>query len=81
MKNSLQKMIRDIESEVQYTRSMIGKNRLDARVMKVMAEVPGELIEQLEPGGILLTPAAADIDVEEILIRPATGSGRLSAEQ
>jgi protein-L-isoaspartate(D-aspartate) O-methyltransferase len=40
MKNKLQNMIRDIENEVQYTRSMIGKDKLDARVMQVMAEVP-----------------------------------------
>lgn len=33
-------MIADIESEVRYTRSLIGKNALDARVMMAMATVP-----------------------------------------
>jgi len=33
-------MIADIESEVHYTRSMIGKDALDPRVMRVMARVP-----------------------------------------
>ena len=33
-------MIADIESEVKFTRSMIGKSALDPRVMKAMARVP-----------------------------------------
>ena len=33
-------MIADIESEVKYTRSYIGKNKLDDRVMDAMAKVP-----------------------------------------
>jgi protein-L-isoaspartate(D-aspartate) O-methyltransferase len=33
-------MINDIENEVRYTRNMIGKEALDAKVMKVMGEVP-----------------------------------------
>jgi protein-L-isoaspartate(D-aspartate) O-methyltransferase len=33
-------MIADIESEARYTRSFIGKNALDPRVMKAMATVP-----------------------------------------
>ncbi len=33
-------MMRDIEMEVEYTRSFIGKNALDKRVMEVMREVP-----------------------------------------
>lgn len=33
-------MIADIEREVKYTRSYIGKNKLDERVMKAMAKVP-----------------------------------------
>ena len=40
MKPGIKRMIADIESEVQYTRSMIGKDALDPRVMKVMARVP-----------------------------------------
>ena len=37
-----QKMIADIESEVAYTRSMIGRDHLDPRVMSAMREVPRE---------------------------------------
>ncbi len=33
-------MLRDIETEVEYTRKWIGKNALDRRVMEAMAEVP-----------------------------------------
>ena len=33
-------MLDDIEAEVRYTRRMIGKDALDARVMRAMAEVP-----------------------------------------
>lgn len=33
-------MLADIESEVKFTRSMIGKSALDPRVMEVMARVP-----------------------------------------
>ena len=33
-------MIADIETEVRYTRSMIGKNALDPRVMQAMRTVP-----------------------------------------
>ena len=40
MKKKLQRLIADIESEVRYTRSLIGKNELDPRVMKAMATVP-----------------------------------------
>ena len=40
MKDDINMMIADIESEVSYTRSMIGKSALDPRVMKVMASVP-----------------------------------------
>ena len=35
-------MIADIESEVKYTRSMIGKDEIDPRVMDAMARVPRE---------------------------------------
>ncbi len=35
-----QHMIDDIESEVAYTRSMIGRDNLDVQVMKVMRQVP-----------------------------------------
>ena len=42
MSKNMQRMITDIESEVHYTRSMIGKDRLDARVMDAMARVPRE---------------------------------------
>ena len=35
-----QRMLDDIESEVRYTRKMIGRDRLDDRVMKAMASVP-----------------------------------------
>ena len=40
MRKKLKHMIRVIESEVQYTRNMIGKNALDSRVMTAMGEVP-----------------------------------------
>ena len=40
MKDDIKRMIADIESEVSYTRSMIGKSALDPRVMNVMASVP-----------------------------------------
>ncbi|WP_455234646.1 protein-L-isoaspartate(D-aspartate) O-methyltransferase [Thiogranum longum] len=40
MKKGLQRMIADIEREVEYTRSMIGRDRLDPRVMSVMSKVP-----------------------------------------
>ena len=40
MDRNTKRMIADIESEVHYTRSMIGKDALDPRVMKVMASVP-----------------------------------------
>ncbi len=36
----IKRMLRDIETEVQYTRKWIGKNALDSRVMEAMAEVP-----------------------------------------
>jgi len=42
MKKNTQRMIADIEGEVKYTRSMIGKDELDPRVMDVMARVPRE---------------------------------------
>ena len=42
MSKNMQRMITDIESEVHYTRSMIGKDQLDPRVMDVMARVPRE---------------------------------------
>ncbi len=40
MDKNLKRMMADIESEVHYTRGMIGKNALDPRVMAVMARVP-----------------------------------------
>jgi protein-L-isoaspartate(D-aspartate) O-methyltransferase len=39
-KNGQQRMIEDIESEVAFTRHMIGRNYLDPRVMAAMREVP-----------------------------------------
>ena len=36
----IKRMLRDIETEVEYTRKWIGKNALDRRVMEAMAEVP-----------------------------------------
>jgi hypothetical protein len=38
----MQRMLADIEREVAFTRTMIGKDALDARVMEVMAQVPRE---------------------------------------
>ncbi len=38
--NDIQEMVRDIEREVELTRSLIGKDALDERVMRAMAEVP-----------------------------------------
>jgi protein-L-isoaspartate(D-aspartate) O-methyltransferase len=37
---TLHDMLRDIEDEVRYTRSQIGKNALDTRVMQAMERVP-----------------------------------------
>ena len=42
MKKTIQRLLAGIESEVRYTRSMIGKNELDPRVMDAMASVPRE---------------------------------------
>jgi len=39
-KKGMHRMIADIETEVRYTRSMIGKNALDPRVMEAMRSVP-----------------------------------------
>ena len=36
----IKRMLRDIETEVEFTRKWIGKNTLDSRVMEAMAEVP-----------------------------------------
>ena len=40
MQSGTRKMIADIEAEVRYTRSMVGRDALDDRVMAAMAEVP-----------------------------------------
>lgn len=40
MKSGTQKMLADIEAEVRYTRSMIGRDAFSDRVMAAMAEVP-----------------------------------------
>ena len=40
MKNAIDRMIADIEMEVTYTSSLIGKKYLDPRVMQAMAEIP-----------------------------------------
>ena len=40
--NNVDKMIADIESEVFYTRNMIGRDSLDERVMDAMRKVPRE---------------------------------------
>jgi protein-L-isoaspartate(D-aspartate) O-methyltransferase len=41
MKNrQIQRMLDDIESEVRYTRKMIGRDKLDKKVMAAMEEVP-----------------------------------------
>ena len=45
------KLLRDIEAEVRYTRSMIGRDALDPRVMAAMAEVPRH---EFVPGHALL---------------------------
>lgn len=42
MKKAIEQLIKDIESEVRYTRSYIGKNKLDDRVMEALAKVPRE---------------------------------------
>ena len=42
MNKDIINMIEDIESEVRYTASYIGKSKLDKRVMQAMAEVPRE---------------------------------------
>ena len=42
MKKGMRRMIADIEREVEYTSSLIGKRALDPRVMKAMEEVPRE---------------------------------------
>lgn len=40
--SSREQMLADIEREVEYTRSMIGRDSLSARVMKAMRDVPRE---------------------------------------
>lgn len=40
MNKNMKRMIADIESEVKYTSSYIGKNKFDDRVMDAMAKVP-----------------------------------------
>lgn len=40
MRPDTEQMLRDIESEVRYTRNMIGRDALDERVMTAMAEIP-----------------------------------------
>lgn len=40
MKKKMERLIADIESEVRFTRSLIGRHELDPRVMKAMASVP-----------------------------------------
>jgi protein-L-isoaspartate(D-aspartate) O-methyltransferase len=40
MKSPTDKMLRDIEDEVRYTRELVGRDALDPRVMAAMAEVP-----------------------------------------
>ena len=49
--SDIQRMITDIISEVTYTRSMIGRDKLDDRVMKAMRKVPREKFvpEALKP--------------------------------
>ena len=42
MKKNQQDMLDDIEGEVQYTRSLIGKDALEARVMEAVRKVPRE---------------------------------------
>ena len=46
MNKDIINMIEDIESEVRYTASYIGKSKLDRRVMQAMAEVPREKFVQ-----------------------------------
>lgn len=40
MKDGLRRMLDEIEAEVRYTKDLIGKNRLDPRVMKAIGQVP-----------------------------------------
>lgn len=49
MKKSMQRMLADIENEVEYTQRMIGKQALDPRVMRAMGQVPRE---QFVPGNM-----------------------------
>jgi protein-L-isoaspartate(D-aspartate) O-methyltransferase len=42
MKMSIKRMLADIEREVEYTRSLIGRERLSSRVMEAMGQVPRE---------------------------------------
>jgi len=50
-KKDIKRMLADIEMEVEYTRSMIGRTALDPRVMEAMREVPREAFvpEALKP--------------------------------
>jgi protein-L-isoaspartate(D-aspartate) O-methyltransferase len=48
MKPSLRRMVADIESEVEYTRTLTGMKALDPRVMAVMGRVPREKFVPLE---------------------------------
>jgi protein-L-isoaspartate(D-aspartate) O-methyltransferase len=49
--NNIDKMIADIDSEVVYTRKMIGRDSLDSRVMDAMRSVPRDefVPEELKP--------------------------------
>lgn len=46
--NGQQRMIEDIESEVTFTRRMIGRDHLDPRVMEAMREVPRDAFVPLD---------------------------------
>lgn len=48
MDKNTKRMIADIESEVKYTHSYIGKNKLDDRVMDTMAKVPRDFFVSSE---------------------------------
>ncbi len=40
MQHGTEQMLRDIEAEIRYTRTMIGRDAFDPRVMEAMAQVP-----------------------------------------
>ena len=50
----IDKLLRDIATEVHYTRDLIGRDALDPRVMAAMAEVPREAFVPADEADLVL---------------------------